>query len=146
MIKLIRTLSIQNPESKQQDLLDKFYYFLEEFEGKPIIMSIKTKYDKYISSKIEYQVYYKGTYNLLEFNKSFIDKFKNCFFEDLSNIYLNSFIINIKDMDISDLKKTIGKEILIPKNLKMNVDKKEKFDIIKNSNTEVKNYILSKIQ
>ena len=74
-------------------------------------MSIKTKYDKYISSKIEYQVYYKGTYNLLEFNKSFIDKFKNCFFEDLSNIYLNSFIINIKDMDISDLKKTIGNKI-----------------------------------
>ena len=81
-----------------------FYFFITNV----VEQYYSTKYDKYISSKIEYQVYYKGTYNLLEFNKSFIDKFKNCFFEDLSNIYLNSFIINIKDMDISDLKKTIG--------------------------------------
>ena len=44
------------------------------------------------------------------------------------------------------IKKAIGKNLEIPENLKLNVDKKEKFDIIKNSNSEVKNYILSKIE
>ena len=44
------------------------------------------------------------------------------------------------------IKKAIGKNLEIPENLKLNVDKKETFDIIKNSNSEVKNYILSKIE
>ncbi len=44
------------------------------------------------------------------------------------------------------IKKAIGKNLEAPKYLKMHVDKKEKFDIIGNSNLEVKNYILNKIQ
>ena len=44
------------------------------------------------------------------------------------------------------IKKAVGKNLDPPEHLKMNVDKKEKFDIIENSNSEVKNYILSKIQ
>ncbi len=44
------------------------------------------------------------------------------------------------------IKKAIGKNLEAPKYLKLNEDKKETFDIIKNSNLEVKKYILSKIQ
>ncbi len=44
------------------------------------------------------------------------------------------------------IKKTIGKNLEAPEHLKLNVDKKEIFDIIGNSNLEVKNYILNKIQ
>ena len=44
------------------------------------------------------------------------------------------------------IKKAIGKTLDSPKHLKLNMDKKEKFDIIDNSNSEVKNYILGKIQ
>ena len=43
------------------------------------------------------------------------------------------------------IKKAIGKNLEAPKHLKLNVDKKETFDIIENSNLEVKKYILSKI-
>ena len=42
--------------------------------------------------------------------------------------------------------KAIGKNLDSPKHLKLNLDKKETFDIIGNSNSEVKNYILGKIQ
>ena len=44
------------------------------------------------------------------------------------------------------IKKDIVKNLDSPKHLKLNVDKKETFDIIGNSNKEVKNYILGKIQ
>ena len=44
------------------------------------------------------------------------------------------------------IKKAIGKNLDSPEHLKLNMDKKEKFDIIGNSNSEVKNYILGKIQ
>ncbi len=44
------------------------------------------------------------------------------------------------------IKKAIGKNLDSPKHLKLNMDKKEIFDIIGNSNSEVKNYILGKIQ
>ena len=43
------------------------------------------------------------------------------------------------------IKKTTGKNVEAPKYLKMNVDKKERFDIVDNSSLEVKNYILSKL-
>ncbi len=44
------------------------------------------------------------------------------------------------------IKKAIGKNLDLPEHLKLNIDKKETFDIIRNSNSEVKNYILGKIQ
>ena len=44
------------------------------------------------------------------------------------------------------VKKIIGKNLESPSHLKMDVDKKEKFDIIENSNSQVKNYILSKLK
>ncbi len=44
------------------------------------------------------------------------------------------------------VKKATGKNLEAPSHLKMDVDKKEKFDIIENSNSQVKNYILSKIK
>ena len=44
------------------------------------------------------------------------------------------------------IKKAIGKNLDVPDHLKLNIDKKEKFDIIGNSNLEVKNYILNKIK
>ena len=44
------------------------------------------------------------------------------------------------------IKKAIGKNLDSPEHLKLNIDKKETFDIIGNSNSEVKNYILGKIQ
>ena len=43
------------------------------------------------------------------------------------------------------VKKVTGKNVDAPSYLKMDIDKKEKFDIIGNSNSEVKNYILSKV-
>tara|TARA_Y100001970_G_scaffold289233_1_gene418924 strand:- start:933 stop:2309 length:1377 start_codon:yes stop_codon:yes gene_type:complete len=43
------------------------------------------------------------------------------------------------------IKKAIGKNLNPPSHLKMNVDKKETFDIIGNSSLDVKNYILNKI-
>ena len=43
------------------------------------------------------------------------------------------------------IKKAIGKDLNPPSHLKMNVDKKEMFDIIGNSSSDVKNYILNKI-
>ena len=43
------------------------------------------------------------------------------------------------------IKKTTGKNVEAPKYLKINVDKKERFDIVDNSSLEVKNYILSKL-
>ena len=46
----------------------------------------------------------------------------------------------------NDIKKTIGKNLESPEHLKLNMDKKETFDIVGNSNSEVKNYILGKIQ
>ena len=51
---------------------------------------------------------------------------------------------DVKKIDILDL--CIGKNLDSPEHLKLNMDKKETFDIIKNSNSEVKNYILGKIQ
>ena len=42
-------------------------------------------------------------------------------------------------------KKAIGKDLNPPSHLKMIVDKKEMFDIIGNSSSDVKNYILNKI-
>ena len=44
------------------------------------------------------------------------------------------------------INKAIGKNLEPPENLKLNINKKEAFDIISNSNSEVKNYILDKIQ
>ena len=44
------------------------------------------------------------------------------------------------------VKKATGKNLEAPFHLKMDVDKKEKFDIIENSNSQVKNYILSKVK
>ncbi len=44
------------------------------------------------------------------------------------------------------VKKATGKNLDAPSHLKVNVDKKEKFDIIENSNSQVKNYILSKVK
>ena len=44
------------------------------------------------------------------------------------------------------LLKSYRKNLDSPEHLKLNIDKKEKFDIIRNSNSEVKNYILGKIQ
>ena len=44
------------------------------------------------------------------------------------------------------VKKATGKNLEAPSHLKMNVDKKEKFDIIESSNSQVKNYILSKVK
>ena len=44
------------------------------------------------------------------------------------------------------IKKVIGKNLAAPEHLKLNVEKKERFDIIENSNSDVKNYIISKIK
>ena len=44
------------------------------------------------------------------------------------------------------VKKVTGKNVDAPSYLKMDIDKKEKFDIIENSNSKVKDYILSKVQ
>ena len=42
--------------------------------------------------------------------------------------------------------KAIGKNVDSPEHLKLNMDKKERFDIIGNLNKDVKNYILGKLQ
>ena len=47
---------------------------------------------------------------------------------------------------LDTIKIATGKEVEKPIQLSQIEDKKEKFDIIENSNSEVKNYILSKIQ
>ena len=44
------------------------------------------------------------------------------------------------------IKKATGKNLDSPEHLKLNMDKKEIFDIVGNTNSEVKNYILGKIQ
>ena len=64
--------------------------------------------------------------------------------KNLDNIIVLGTAHPYKFSDI--IKKAIGKNLDTPENLKLNKDKKETFDIISNSNTEVKNYILNKIQ
>ena len=44
------------------------------------------------------------------------------------------------------VQKATGKNLVAPSHLIMDIDKKEKFDIIKNSNSQVKDYILRKVQ
>ena len=44
------------------------------------------------------------------------------------------------------IKKAIGKNLEAPSYLKIDMNKKEKFDIIENSNLQVKNYILRKVK
>ena len=44
------------------------------------------------------------------------------------------------------IKKAIGKDLEAPSYLKIDMNKKEKFDIIENSNLQVKNYILRKVK
>ena len=44
------------------------------------------------------------------------------------------------------VKKATGKSLETPSHLKIDLDKKEKFDIIENSNSQIKDYILSKIK
>ncbi len=44
------------------------------------------------------------------------------------------------------IKKALGKNLNVPEHLKMNIEKKETFDIVDNSNLAIKNYIFSKIQ
>ena len=44
------------------------------------------------------------------------------------------------------IKKIIGRNLDVPENLKLNIDNEEKFDIVGNSNLEVKNYILNNTQ
>ena len=47
---------------------------------------------------------------------------------------------------LETIKIAIGKEVEKPTQLNKIEDKKEKFVVIENSNLEIKNYILSKIQ
>ena len=50
----------------------------------------------------------------------------------------------IKPKKFNDtIKNVTGKNLETPEHLKMYIDKKEKFDIIGNTNSEVKKYILS---
>tara|TARA_B100000575_G_scaffold156806_1_gene125173 strand:+ start:5644 stop:7020 length:1377 start_codon:yes stop_codon:yes gene_type:complete len=65
-------------------------------------------------------------------------------FKNLGNIIVLGTAHPYKFSDT--IKKAIGKNLVSPEHLKLNVDKKEKFDVINNSNSEVKNYILSKLQ
>ena len=65
-------------------------------------------------------------------------------FKDLKNIVVLGTAHPYKFNDT--IKKATGKNLKAPEHLKMDINEKEKFDIISNSNSEVKNYILSKIQ
>ena len=65
-------------------------------------------------------------------------------FENLGDIVILGTAHPYKFSDT--IKKAIGKNLESPEHLKLNIDKKETFDIIGNSNSEVKNYILGKIQ
>ena len=65
-------------------------------------------------------------------------------FQNLGNIVVLGTAHPYKFNDT--IKKTIGKKLDSPEHLKLNMDKKEIFDIIGNSNSEVKKYILGKIQ
>ncbi len=65
-------------------------------------------------------------------------------FKNLSNIIVLGTAHPYKFNDT--VKKAIGKILKAPDHLKMIIDKKEKFDIISNSSSELKNYILKKIQ
>ena len=63
---------------------------------------------------------------------------------DLSNTIILGTAHPYKFLDT--IKIATGKEVEKPVQLSQIQDKKEKFDIIENSNSEVKSYILSKIQ
>ena len=65
-------------------------------------------------------------------------------FKNLGNIVVLGTAHPYKFSDT--IKKAIGKNLDSPKHLKLNIDKKEIFDIISNSSLEVKKYILGKIQ
>ena len=62
----------------------------------------------------------------------------------LENIVVLGTAHPFKFSDI--VKKVTGKNLETPSHLKMDVNKKEKFEIIENSNSQVKKYILSKVQ
>ena len=63
---------------------------------------------------------------------------------DLSNTIILGTAHPYKFLDT--IKIATGQEVEKPIQLSQIQDKKEKFDIIENSNSEVKSYILSKIQ
>ena len=63
--------------------------------------------------------------------------------ENLENIVILGTAHPFKFRDT--VKKATGKNIELPSHLKIDIDKKEKFDIIENSNSQIKNYILSKV-
>ena len=65
-------------------------------------------------------------------------------FNNLENIVVLGTAHPYKFSDT--IKKAIGKNMVSPQHLKLNIDKKETFDIIGNSNSEVKDYILGKIR
>ena len=64
--------------------------------------------------------------------------------KDLENIVVLGTAHPFKFSDT--VKKATGKNLESPSHLRINLDKKEKFDIIENSNSQIKNYILSKIK
>ena len=60
---------------------------------------------------------------------------------------VNFFGNFVKPQKFNDtIKKVIGKNLETPRHLKFIMDKEEKFDIINNSKSEVKDYILAKTQ
>ena len=65
-------------------------------------------------------------------------------FNNLENIVVLGTAHPYKFSDT--IKKAIGKNMVSPQHLKLNIDKKETFDIIGNSNLDVKDYILDKLK
>tara|TARA_B100001093_G_scaffold500010_1_gene549967 strand:- start:3100 stop:4476 length:1377 start_codon:yes stop_codon:yes gene_type:complete len=65
-------------------------------------------------------------------------------FKSLKNIIVLGTAHPFKFRDT--IKEVIGKILEAPSHLKVQVDKKEKFDIVKNSKLQIKKYILSKIK
>ena len=104
-----------------------------EYKPDTVKATITPSMDIQVASNFERLLYY-----ILDENDSKVVSLMS----DLSSKNL----FNLERGEIDRIKKAIGKNLDSPKHLKLNIDKKETFDIIGNSNSEVKNYILGKIQ
>ncbi len=130
-------------ESLMNDLSSKNLFNLEKKEIDKIKKDFEAvKVSDEETVKIIYQIYKEHKFIIDPHTATGVRAAKS--FKNLGDIIVIGTAHPYKFGDT--IKKAIGKNLDPPENLKLNIDKKETFDIIGNSNLDVKKYILDKIQ
>ena len=115
MTTIINSFTIQEHDKLSKFLIN-YKNFFTKFEGKTLLLGIASKYGV---------VYYYGTYfleNTYKYKNLLLNS--NVFLEDFNYINKNSFIINIKNMEIINLNYFHNNKIyqLSPKELQKEKD------------------------